>query len=273
MDLIRQILRNIILTLCSAMLAAACSVKEERLGCPCYLALHVEDFYTAGMKKATVRVSTESSLVCRESLELGLFADAPYFVEVPRRMNYVSMAGGFGVSCFLDGDILKVKDGEMPEPVMAFTGEVACLGDNAELRPVPHKQFCRVTIVVTGKAQGEEHPFRYRVNYPCNAMDISSLKPLDGKGSFVIEENYQSSMGFMLLRQNGQDISIDVLEGVSETGYEQVSTINLSGMLAKHGYDWTKPDLDDAVLTIDYSHATVSIDIEPWTHVFLEYDS
>lgn len=273
MDRIRQILREIVLIVCFAMLAVACSVKEERIGCPCYLAIHTEDFYAAGMNKATVRVSTESSLVSRNGIELGLFTDDPYYVEVPRGMIYVSTAGGFGVNSYLDGDILRIRDGMMSDPLMAFIGEIACPGDNAEIKPVPHKQFCRVTIMVRGKQQGEEYPFRYRVNFPCNAMDISTLRPVPGSGSFVVEENYQSSMEFMLLRQNGMDIIMDVLPKETEDGEERISSINLSGLLARHDYDWTKPDLDDVVLTIDYSHAAVSIDIVPWTNVFLEYDS
>lgn len=271
MDRIQQILRDIILIVCFAMLALACSIKEERIGCPCYLAIQTDDFYVAGMTKAVVRVSTESSLVCRNSVELGLYTEEPYYVEVPRGMSYVSMAGGFGTNCYLEGDILKLRDGMMSDPLMVFTGEIASVGDNAEIRPVPHKQFCRVTIMVTGKHQGEDYPFRYRVNYPCNAVDISSLKPVAGKGSFVVEENHQSSMEFILLRQNGMDITMDVLQADSEDLDERVSSINLSGLLARQDYDWTKPDLDDVVLTIDYSHATVSIEIMPWTNVFYEY--
>lgn len=261
-----------------AFLVASCSVKELRTDCPCYLAMDPEGFRNAGMKKVTVSVSTDSSLVNRESIELGMFTQEPYYMAVPRRMNSVSVAGGFGENSILKGDTLRVADGKMSDPLMVFTGDVACMGDNAEIRPVPHKQYCKISIFIVGKMPGDDYPYRYRINHACNGLDLRTLAPLDGRGSFALEENLQSVMECRLIRQKNMDLSIDVLREEpdgdgSSAVWKKISSIRLGAKLAQQGYDWTREDLDDVVITIDFSKADVNLEIQPWTDVFLEYDS
>lgn len=262
----------------AGVLVASCSVKENRTDCPCYLAVNTEGFYKAGMKTATVSVSTESSLVNRENLELGLFTREPYYVAAPRRMNYVSMVSGFGGNSLLQGDTLRIIDGRMSDPVMAFSGEVACVGDNAEVRPVPHKQYCKITMLVVGKMPGDDYPYRYRVNYPCDGLALRTLTPIEGWNSFIIEENLQPVMECSLIRQKTNDITMDILREEIEVGeqdpaWKKISSFRLGALLARQGFDWTKEDLDDIVVTIDFSKADVYIEIVPWVDEFREYDS
>lgn len=256
-----------------ALLAASCSIKEIRTDCPCYLAVDTEGFHNAGMKKARVSVFTESGLVSRESIELGLFVHEPYYVEVPRRMNYVSLAAGFSENSSLKGDTLMVVDGNMSDPLMAFSGEMACLGDNAEIKPVPHKQYCKVTINIIGKMPGDDYPYRYRINCPYSGLDLQTLVPIEGWGSFVLEENLQSMMECRLIRQKSTELTMDVLRKGSEDVWEKISSIRLGARLAQQGYDWTKEDLDDVTITIDFSKADVFMEIQPWVDEFREYDS
>ena len=71
----------------------------------------------------------------------------------------------------------------------------------------------------------------------------------------------------LLLRQSSDSsLFLDVLlpAGDSEADWELQYTVSLSDAMAAVYYDWTKEDLDDVSLRVDYARAEVTVEISEW---------
>lgn len=245
----------VLIVLCS------CSVKEDRSLCPCYVDMIVDEFVRDGFSSGTVAFSSEGFNL-REDIALAGYVPGGYTAAVPRRVVKAACVCGLDRSR-ISGNCICVPFGEASDPIMSYGGSFIPQGDEYVLNAVPHKQFCRMDFQMENPM--EDFPYVFRVRSDCSGLDIFALDPVRGNFSAVVYPDSLGAYRSLLLRQSVEaELYLDVLlpSDGPELGLQY--TVNLSDALSSAGYDWTKEDLDDICLNVDYAHAEVSVEISEW---------
>ena len=251
----------------SALLPACicCSVKEDRGECPCYVTMDVCKFTDMGFSDATVSYSSSERVLSSEELNLLDYMEEGYTRSVPRRLMRASAVSGLEHSS-ISSDILSVRKGLSADPVMAYAETFSPESDAYSLKATPHKQYCCISFLFRNRGPEYEYPYLFRIKASCNGLDLYTLKPVEGEYETVVEPNSLGEYGAILPRQNGGTVLLEIFDPYegSRTEGELLYTINLQRLLDDAGYDWTRTDLDDVSLSVDFSLADVSIEICEW---------
>ena len=76
-------------------------------------------------------------------------------------------------------------------------------------------------------------------------------------------------------RQMDEEMVLDILIPRSDRDYtvdDRVDLMALGKKLSSQGFSWDKEDLDDVLVTIDYSRVIVSVEIGDWTEHGLDVE-
>lgn len=250
----KSAMKRLYLLAVAAALSSACTVKEERSGCPCLLNLDFDEVIEAGRYEEAVATVGPSPdlLIEQELLEMEPYRGVGYEVSVPRRMILTSVVCGCEENLFSSTSV-RVDT----SPVMAFAGSVECADDREQILVKLHKQFCNITLVLEGFHSAEEFPYEIRITAPTNSLSLYDLKPCGGPFSATVK-------GDLNVNVPRQDPKATITVGLYEDGGEPLFESDISAKLAALGYDWTAVNLADAVVVIDYSHLDCSVEILPW---------
>lgn len=259
--------RKVILAIVLPLLPA-CSVKENRDACPCYVNYNFDELISEGYRSALVSVSSDVSLY-REDLDLLSVAGSGLDVPVPKTYVRSSVVLGLDRS-YRSGDTLAVRENVEADAVYVWSDLRLCREEVVSLRPRPRKQYCKVDIIVTGVPPGAEYPYDMQVRANCCGLDLFDLLPVEGKYSTVVRKNNTSSYSVRIPRQKESDIILDFLEKSGDD--EPVGGIDLGNEMDKKGYDWTKESLDDIFVILDFVRMDFSLKIVEWDPYKLEIE-
>ena len=260
---VRKVILAIVLPLLSA-----CSVKENRDACPCYVNYNFDELISEGYRSALVSVSSDVSLY-REDLDLLSVAGSGLDVPVPKTYVRSSVVLGLDRS-YRSGDTLAVRENVEADAVYVWSDLRLCREEVVSLRPRPSKQYCKVDIIVTGVPPGAEYPYDMQVRANCCGLDLFDLLPVEGKYSTVVRKNNTSSYSVRIPRQKESDIILDFLEKSGDD--EPVGGIDLGNEMDKKGYDWTKESLDYIFVILDFVRMDFSLKIVEWDPYKLEIE-
>lgn len=242
----------------AVFMIVSCSVKEDRSGCPCYLILDVDAFVDGGFFHGGAVAFSARDLDFVEPVELDSYYRTGYVKTVSRIPLRVACAAGIR-ACDLSGTTVLVRPGGPADSLMAFACDALPEGDELYVKAEPHKQYCAVHMIV-------EHPEEYdgfsvTVGGRYSGLDILSLKPVPGENTVVAGHCPDGSFVALLLRQaDDAGLAVTMLDAEGE----QLYSIDLSAALKEASYDWTKPDLDDVTLRVDYAKSHVTMEISEW---------
>ena len=250
--------------------ALSCSVKEERAGCPCYLVLDVDGIIAQGeYSEALVTVESAGGMVSQEKIRLRDYADGGYVVKVPRRKAFASVVCGTRNGSWHTDTLLVVENAEA-DPIRAFALARDCTGldeTTAEVRL--HKQYCNVNFTVVGYEPGRTYPYRLELLADCNALRLFDLGPVDGSYTAEVSESHSGIFSVRVPRQK-QDAGLRLSfygndpEAAPLDTQELLFSLDLAAMMKARGYDWTKEDLDDIYITVDFASASFELSVLPW---------
>lgn len=244
------------------MIPASCSVKENRDSCPCYTYLIVDEFIDAGFPRALISFSSGGEL-SRSMEDLPEYEERGYVQPLPRRTARAAVAAGLDCSV-IRGDSLVTPFGLESDPLWLYGEEFVCESDEKFLTAVPYKQYCTLTIVVSGLEPGEEYEGTFRVRAADNAIDIYSRRPLKGEYLAAVRRSGTGVFSVRIPRQSGNDM---ILEFVGEkTGDKGPAdrVIDLGQEFAEAGYDWKRPNLQDVSAVVDYASAEITLSVTGW---------
>lgn len=255
--------------LLSALLVAAplvivsCTVKENRQLCPCYTSVDVGEFIESGHKNALVTVMSDSKSISEE-INLLEYKDKPYVIPLPKGANKLSLISGMNYTHIRE-DSLVTPYGLSSDALWVYNEKFICKDDSYNISAVPYKNFCKMTIIVVGLVPGENYDFSFRLRAKCNALDIYDSEALEGDFcGFAIQSNTDGLFTICLPRQKSNSILLEICRSISDEEYETVHTINLNSKLTSVGYDWSKADLMDVHITVDYTSLDVSLEMINW---------
>lgn len=261
--------KAILSSLC-VFLLCACSVKEFRGECPCYLNMDFDEIISSGEFRESLVCVESGELFSSENIRLALFESVGYEIRVPRRMVHACVAAGIQKGS-RHGDTLSYASNVEMDALYAWNADLECNDDMMYVRPELHKQYCNLILDIVG----EDSDYDLVLSAGCNALSFFGLRPIPGEYSAVVKRNGSGRHSIRVPRQKDSWVRLDfVISGGGRfpAKGESVSSFDVGAGMAASGYDWTKEDLDDAVVTVDLVQATVSVRIVDWESENLEFN-
>ncbi len=256
----RSIAGGLAVLLLVSLFSPSCSVKESRSACPCYTSVAVDDFILAGFAEATVSFSADR-LLRRETISLQEYEDVGYMIALDRRSNRAAVIAGLD-KCIVRGDSLITPYGLEADPIWLFSEKFYCEGDELVINARPHKQYCRLEIVVTGLSPGDRYDCSFRVKAESCGLDLYGRQALEGEYCAWAQRSSTGDFFVRIPRQAENRLSLELLR--TDAPDAPLFTIELDRKLEAAGYDWTREDLRDISLEVDYSGTEVKLKIIDW---------
>lgn len=249
----------------AVLLAGSCSVKEDRTGCPSWVTVNLDEFVVLGETEATLSFASSGKTIARSTVNILPYYGGGFVQTVPRASVKVSVVAGIDNSA-IEGDTVRVVKGRTADPLLMSSLTCHPMVDEYPVKAMPHKQYCRVDFVFPHLSSGFDYPFRFRIRTLWSGLDIYSFEPRAGEYEAVVGPNHLGEFFTFLTRQGEGPMTLEVFEpdAGSETEGEVQKTIDLGALLDAAGYDWSKEDLDDVALTVDFSRADVGIRVIEW---------
>lgn len=240
---------------CSAL--SGCSVKSDRSNCPSLLYLSVW-----GGEQSDCELSVQGAGMDKQ---LHLFRNKAadrFGIELNRNEEYLlALSSGAGLR---QAENLELGE-EMPE-LYSYSRIVSCDSDVRELDVELHKEFCRLYFHL----QGVDCRLRVRGNV-CG-FDVFHSRLVLGlfchESHPLISSSEEGNYQYMVRIPRQIDDSL-MLEFLGNEDGEVFQSFKLGKLLMEMGVDWTKPDLDDLHVSIDYFNSELVVSVQTWQKIEL----
>ena len=256
-------------------LLPACSVREDRLSCPCYLDIDYRDVLAGGwesLSRGTVDVSVYASdslwrrnhplALCPETEEVTVGRDSVRVIALLCGLS----APGFPVS----GTRILCGPDRQIDSLYVHTEKVDCSGEEARCLLQPHKQFSTLTFT-DGEDGARFRQYDWTLRGTTCGLDLADLSAVDGDYAvFVAEDALTGCFRARIPRQPRPDL---VLEFRSRAHPLNRFVCPVGRYLFAAGYDPAAADLPDYELRIDFHQALLGIRVRGWEeeHVYSLY--
>ena len=249
-----------------ALLPAGCSVREDRLSCPCYLDIDYRDVLSAGregLSLGAVDVSVFApDSVWRRKHPLSSCPETDEIVVRRDSVRVIALLGGSVSPGFpASGTRIVYGTGKQIDSLYVHTEQVDCSGEEARALLQPHKQFSTLSF-----SDGEDgtlfRQFDWVLQGTTCGLDLADLSAVEGEYS-VQPVEIAGTGGFQVRipRQVRPDL---VISFRSRAHPLNRFVCPVGRHLFEAGYDPAAPDLPDYDLRIDFSQALVGIRVRGW---------
>ncbi len=293
----------LMLFLLLSLLPVSCSIKEDMSECPCLLrldfsALSPQD--REGTLLLGVREAEEGDgggFSYSGVVDLGSVGDV-YEVEVPRSGVWVNLWSESAADCIGESGLVIPFGADCP-PVRMFSSfvETDCETTTATVSLL--KNYCRLTVNFSEERtsfpfdiavrsnvdgygiDGEPHSGEFSHYMRATLKSVASgaganasmgslaegsddgLMPKSADGvqplPAAAEAATEVSCSLCLPRQRDSSLSLEIAEEASV-----LKSFALGNYIEGSDYDWSAPELDDIVVTIDYARTRLSISVGEW---------
>ena len=235
------------------LLLPSCSVKEDRQPCPCWLTVVLDDASRTAPDAKVLLMSGNERLISE-----SVSPEEEYERTVPRGYVRTVVCTGADLSVMSTGTVA-FRHGEQIDTIWSHSAVVDCRNEFARDTAALHRQFAVARLVL--KAAPEEDDGRlYSVETSCGGLDLQSSSPTKGGWGMRLVMDGTSGCVFSVPRMRPEDrfaIRISNPDGGDDE-------VDIQAMLRDIGYSWSKRDLDDMVIALDYARGTVDITVLPW---------
>lgn len=231
---------------------AACSVKEDRMECPCRLVLDLRDVDTSIIKEADVYVEASQGFVFNEVMD-SCYLGNDYVMSVPKgRVNVWTYSGAEEYSPGPEGLMIPYGD-DCPEVYMHCSSF-----DALQESAVEKVSMLKNHAVLTVHLQSEHSSaFDIAITGNVNGYDAEG-KP--SEGGFRYEMSFEDGVGRVVLpRQTDTSLKLEVVDGENT-----FRVFSFGEYIESSGYDWTRANLEDITMTLDYALSSVGFRINDW---------
>lgn len=236
-------------------LLVGCSVLEDRTQCPCHIVFDFSD--QANYCADSIAVALQSGgynssfVVYCPSYEDLVRMDVP-----SRSVLNVSALGAS--SAELDNDKrLVIPVGEQCPQAYMFTSQYDISAEDASVYVKLHKNYCGISVSFSSPS-----PDLYDMEVSGNVCGyFGDGSPLPGKFSYSPSFDENSMSFFCIPRQVDGSLRLGIQYGNGPVRY-----FALGNYILESGYDWTKEDLDDIVVCIDYAATEIRITVDDWSY-------
>ena len=261
-------MHRMLIPACLALLAAgtACSVKEDRGPCPCYLQVSFADPDAAG--EAEMLGWRDGDRLFRDRIRIE---DADPFWTKPVSKGMMVLSACTGVrEAFAEGRQMRIPPGSQADSLYAWFEEVDATGDLAYAKVSFRKQFATVFLDIRKEAD-VVRTCHFLVEGNSCGFDLLDFSPVEG--TFRCEpapepvEGPASGAGavsgtvvpFRIPRQGDTALSVTVLpEGSAPARFP------LGEYIQRLGYNWKAEELQDIYVAVDLVRGLVDVRVADW---------
>lgn len=256
---------SLFMILLAATFCSSC-IKEDRSGCPCLLRM---EFETSEGKVPEGRLLVSvvgESYSMTETVEPSTL-EGPLELRVPRsgvRVNLWSESASSMVS--EDGLVIPFGDDCPPVKMCSSFVDTDCECREEKFRVL--KNYCHLTVVMEdGDA---DYPYDLSVSGNVDGYGPEGL-PRHGRFCHYLPAASPSSApapgqltrDILLPRQSDASLMLEISENASV-----LKTFAIGNYIAQSGYDWTREELEDIVVRIDYACTRLEITVGDWKNIY-----
>lgn len=228
-------------------LLVSCSVKENRLACPCALDVTVQ-----GGNDATVTLSMWNPRL-QHSCTVSAEGKDRYRLDIPRGYFEVSACTGLTHTLPPDGKLV-LPAGEQMDELFVGLENLEAVDDSVSCSISVHKQYALIDIKVVCM-RDDKLPDPVLLCGNVCGIDILSLNPLEGAFEVQMHPIFSEYCRVCVPRQIDNSLVMKV---------QGLGTLPLGEYIALTGFDWTAEDLDDLEVVVDMLQAEVNVRISGW---------
>lgn len=233
--------------------AVACTVKEDRTECPCWVSVKTET-----QRNGVVSFYNAASLEARRTIDAEHLTSGDNRTQVSKGDNLASVVTGCDDMDFTKDDTtVRCTPGKGSGEIWAFAKRFDARGDEAFVEDVLHKQYAKIdfTFVHSGK-----YPYDVTLTAACDGINLTDLRGTSG--TFVVALALDS-LNRCSVRVPRQRTHSDIVLRMSLEGREK-GLMNLSKYFLAAAYSWESADLEDIAVTIDFASMTIAVRVGDW---------
>ncbi len=233
----------------------SCSVLENRTDCPCDLFL---DFSSPSCESCdalhAVVCGPDGQVECEADV---LRSDYPQGLRlsVPHRDKVFVIVYPEELLAYFDAGSCRIRAGELCPELYSYNTVCNTMSDHCEAAVVICKNYSKINVeYVTNSDCDMLMELRCRfAGLDCEGNPLS--------GEYMAHEGIKgdAAASFRIPRQ-GDDSMILTIYSASGSSRNYA----LGNALARGGYDWTKQDLDDVTVRVDFTLMSVSVCVDSW---------
>ena len=239
--------------LASILITCSCSIKEDRIDCPCILTINTDGFGT----NAIIKVSQDSEAPDEKmTVRPQSSKDSSFVYKVKKGSAHIyayTLAGELDITPYQ----VTVQKGRPWTSIFADTRVADCHQENAQYTLKAHKQFARLKI--EAKGMNTDLSYSIFVHSSTCGFSLSDLSPVEGEFMCKLSKEDGGTFSTAIPRQGKDD-----LELLIEKDGVILQTIPIGESIRDKGYSWNDRDLDDIFITVDFAFITADITIIPW---------
>lgn len=245
--------------------SASCSLKEDRDGCPCHLIIGLEQ--AVGNGNAGIFIFQDGDKALTDNVEPSEYPEG-YYSDVRRAPATITVIQGLREGIVNEEELI-IRDGYDADRLFLHNETLECGSETVRTSADLHKNWSTLEIsLVTGDGTTMDNTdvgdiVSIDLSGVICGINLKTGKPI--KGQFRCNARLSDSnfavYSVNLPRQGsaGDSILISVKKGEKE-----VLSCDISEAISNAGFDWSKPDLDDIRLMLDYVSAEFCIEIAGW---------
>ena len=241
---------------CLALLVSgmACTIKENRDPCPCYLQVSFTDPGASGEAEMLGwrddrlfrdRVRIEESRPC-------------WSKSVPKGMLTLSACTGIA-EAFAEGREMRIPPGSQADSLYAWFEEVDATGDLAYANVSFRKQFATVFLDIQ-KPDDVVSSCRFLVEGNSCGFDLLDFSPVYGPFRFApVPREGERVVSFRIPRQGDTELTVTIQPE------EAVAARFLLGeYIDRLGYNWKAEELQDIYVSVDLVRGLADVRVADW---------
>ena len=240
----------------------SCSIKENRIPCPCYVFFDVPSTY-ADEDSITYHV------FAREEIQTGVLSSNQ--IRTRNHKDITIKKGDVTVTCTTGYDYGTLSEtayiiptGHTCDSLFSHRTTLSAYGDEIIAPMIEDKQFALMNISFT---MGDETIYPYYAVLTTNSKGVSlqDYTPVEGKywQKGIVTSEKGNEFSFIMPRQKSEGGSIIVSLYNKETD-DLLCGVELAEEITSQGYDWNKESLDDLHIEIDYIISKINVTVIPW---------
>lgn len=245
-----MIRKSILLPLCLLWPCVSCSVKENRVECPCVL-----DVVLSGGTESKVFLSVWNPGL-RQSEDVDRDSDeCHYTCIIPRDVMKMVAYSGLRHPLYEDGRLVLSK-GEQMDELYAFCDNLDSRKENIFRKVHLAKQFALLHLRIECMS-GNDPPSDVKISSGTAGVNLLTLASIPGEFSVNVTPVLNEYCRISLPRQYDNSLTLHI------DGFDDIP---IGESIVASGYDWSAASLEDIYLDVDVVRREMTIKITPWQH-------
>lgn len=253
----KSITRIIAAAAATLALLTSCTVKEDRVPCPCYLNVSFAD--RASIVKPVGLLGWDEGSGERFRALVDVAEHDPYWVKAVRK-GLLRLAAWTGAgTAVVTGHQVVIPEGAQCDSLYAYFTDVDCTGEMAYAEVTLRKQFATVRVDIL-KSASQMRDYTFSVRGGSRGFDLLTFDPVPGPFRFDPEPaTGERVISFRVPRQADNSLALAIWYRGQYLGEFPLGTY-----IARTGYSWTAEELQDIYIVIDLVLGQVTVTVEDW---------